>query len=90
MQKSVNFRRKRSSFAGYVLNKEGIKSDPEKTESTQDMDTPQNVNDVRRFLGMVNQLGKFVTHLAEKKQTIQGSSEHEERLPLGTNPARRL
>ena len=80
MQKSVNFRRKRSSFAGYVLNKEGIKSDPEKTESIQDMDTPQNVSDVRRLLGMVDQLGKFVPHLAEKnkKQTIQGSSEHEE------------
>ena len=91
MQKSVNFRRKRSSFAGYVLNEEGIKSGPEKTESIQDMDTPQNVSDARRFLGMVNQLGKFVPHQAEKKnQTIQGSSEHEERIPLGTDPARRL
>ena len=56
----------------------GIKSYPEKTDSIQDMDTPQNVSDVRRFLGMVNQLGKFVPHLAEKKQTIQGSSKHEE------------
>ena len=71
MQKSVNFRRKRSSFAGYVLNKEGIKSDPEKTESIQDMDTPQNVSEVRRFLGMVNQLGKFVPHLAEKNKPFR-------------------
>ena len=61
------FSKKKVKFAGYVLNEEGIKSDPEKTESIQDMDTPQNVSDVRRFLGMVNQLGKFVPHLAEKK-----------------------
>ena len=47
------------------------KSDPEKTESIQDMDTPQNVSDVRRFLGMVNQLGKFVPHLAEKTKPIR-------------------
>ena len=72
MQKSVNFRRKRSSFAGYVLNEEGIKSGPEKTGSIQDMDTPQNVSDARRFLGMVNQLGKFVPHLAEKKTNHSG------------------
>ena len=89
MQKSVNLPRK-VKFAGYVLNEEGIKSDREKTESIQDMDTPQNVSDVRRLLRMVDQLGKFVPYLAEKKKNIQGSSEHEERLPLGTDPARRL
>ena len=65
------FSKKEVKFAGYILNEEGIKSDPEKTESIQDMDTPQNVSDVRRFLGMVNQLGKFVPHLAEKTKPIR-------------------
>ena len=63
------FSKKEVKFAGYVLNEEGIKSDPEKTQSIQD--TPQNVNDVRRFLGKVNQLGKFVPHLAEKNKPIR-------------------
>ena len=35
------------------------------------MDTPQNVGDVRRFLGMVKQLEKFVPHLAEKTKPIR-------------------
>ena len=35
------------------------------------MDTPQNVSDVRMFLGMVDQLGKFVPHLAEKTKPIR-------------------
>lgn len=84
------FSKKEVKLAGYVLNKEGIKSDPEKTESIQDMDTPQNVSDVRRILGIMNQLGKFVFPPGRKHQTNQGSSGHEERIPLGANPARRL
>ena len=35
------------------------------------MNTPQNVSEVRRFLGMVNQLGKFVPHMAEKTEPIR-------------------
>ena len=58
-------------FAGCILNEEGIKSDPDKIESIRDMDAPQNVGDVRRFLGMVNQLGKFINHLAKKTKPIR-------------------
>ena len=65
------FSKRKVKFAGYVLNADGINSDPEKTESIQDMETPQNVSDVRRFLGMVNQLGKFIPHLAEKTKPIE-------------------
>ena len=46
--------------AGSIINEKGIKSDPAKTESVRDMTTPQNVSDVRRFLGMINQLGSVV------------------------------
>ena len=65
------FSKKEVKFAGYVLNGDGIKSDPEKTESIQEMDTPQHVSDVRRFLGMLNQVGKFFPHPAEKAKPIR-------------------
>ena len=65
------FSKQEVKFAGDVLNADGVKSDPEKTESIQDMETPQNVSDVRRFLGMVNQLEKFIPHLAEKTKPIR-------------------
>ena len=65
------FSKKEVKFAGHILNEEGIKSDPDKTESVREMDTSQSVADVRRFLGMVNQLGKFVDHLAEKTKPIR-------------------
>ena len=35
------------------------------------MDTPQNVSEVCRFLGMANQLGRFIPHLAEKTKPIR-------------------
>ena len=60
------FSKKEVMFAGHILNEEGIKSDPDKIESVREMDTPQSV-----FLGMVNQLGKFVDHLAEKTKPIR-------------------
>ena len=58
-------------FAGYIINGDGIKSDPDKTEAVKQMETPQNVGEVRRFLGMVNQLGKFIPHLANKTKPLR-------------------
>ena len=37
-------------FAGHMISKDGIKSDPEKVESVQGMATPQNVSDVRQSI----------------------------------------
>ena len=52
-------------FLGHVINAEGIKSDSKKTQAIQDLEEPSNVSDVRRILGMANQLGKFCPNLAE-------------------------
>ena len=35
------------------------------------MDPSQNVSDVRRLHGMVDQLGKFIPHLAEKTKPVR-------------------
>ena len=65
------FSKREVKFAGHVISEDGIRSDPEKVESVQGMTTPQNVSDVRRFLGMVNQLGRFIPHLAEKTKPLR-------------------
>ena len=71
MQKSANFRRKRSSLLDTLSTKKASSLAQRKQSQFQDMDTPQNVSDVRRFLGMVNKLGKFVPHLAEKTKPLR-------------------
>ena len=52
-------------FLGQIINSSGIRPDIEKLRAVMDMPEPTDVSGVRRFLGMVNQLGKFTPHLAE-------------------------
>ena len=51
-------------FLGHIVS-EGIKIDPSKTEAITKMPLPRSVNDLQRFLGMINYLGKFIPNLAE-------------------------
>jgi hypothetical protein len=41
-----------------------VRSSPGKVQAIIMMEVPQNVKKLRRFLGMVNQLGKFLPNLA--------------------------
>ena len=41
----------------------GITADSDKTAAIQEMQTPTNVSKLQRFMGMVNQMGKFSTNL---------------------------
>ena len=59
-------------FLGHVVNKDGIKPDPEKTSAIVNMKPPQNVSELRRFMGMANQLGKFSCHLADLTYPLRG------------------
>ncbi|KAJ8355042.1 hypothetical protein SKAU_G00226090 [Synaphobranchus kaupii] len=58
-------------FLGHVISANGVKPDPEKTRAVQEMDAPKNVSELRSFLGMVNQLGRFLPNLAEKDKVLR-------------------
>ena len=45
---------------GHIICKEGLKTDPEKVRAITDFPTPANVEQLRRFLGMVNYLARYV------------------------------
>ena len=49
----------------------GIHPNPQKVSAVLQMERPKNVTDVRRFMGMANQLGKFSPNLAELSQPLQ-------------------
>ena len=61
----------RVKFLGHVISFSGIEADPDKLQAIADLPPPQNVQEVRTFLGMVNQLSTFSEHLAEKTKTIR-------------------
>lgn len=48
------------SYIGHVLSPEGVKADPSKVEATVNMKRPTDMNGVRRIMGTVNYLAKFL------------------------------
>ena len=58
-------------FLGQVIDSEGIRPDPAKVSAIRQVPEPTNIGDVRRFLGMVNQLSKFSPNVAERTQPLR-------------------
>ena len=47
------------TFVGHHVGKNGITADPGKIDALHNMKEPSNVSEVRRFLGMANQLAQL-------------------------------
>jgi hypothetical protein len=52
-------------YLGHVIDKEGIRPDTAKIEAITHLEKPKNVSDLRRMLGMIHYLGRYVPHLSE-------------------------
>ena len=69
-KEKCKFSQKQVKFLGQMVDKSGVHPDPAKVKAIQKVPKPKNVGDVRRFLSMVNQLGKFSPNLAEKTKPL--------------------
>ena len=58
-------------FLGQVIDQKGIRSDPDKVKAVLQLKEPTNTAEVRRVLGLVNHLGKFIPNLAEKTEPLR-------------------
>ena len=65
------FGKRSLKFLGHLIDETGIRADPDKTTAVTEMSRPTTVPELRRFLGMVNQLGKFTPNLAELTQPLR-------------------
>ena len=59
------------SFCGYGLSSDGIAADDEKVRAIRQFPKPANITDVRSFMGLVNQLGDFTSHVAESAASLR-------------------
>ena len=65
------FRKQQLKFLGHLVDGEGIRADPNKTSAITEMKPPTNISELRRFMGMINQLGKFSHNLADLTQPLR-------------------
>jgi len=59
-------------FLGHVLNKEGIKTDPEKITTIQNFQRLKCIKNLRSFLGICNYYRRFINGYAKKAKTLEG------------------
>ncbi|EYC34079.1 hypothetical protein Y032_0001g233 [Ancylostoma ceylanicum] len=58
------FARKEIKSLGFILSKDGIKPNPEKTKAIDEYPTPKNPTDIKAFLGMCSFFRRFVHNFA--------------------------
>ena len=63
LNEKCEFGVKQVKFLGHKISAQGIEADPDKIKAILNMPEPQNIEGVRRFMGMVNYVGKFSPHL---------------------------
>ncbi|XP_041349225.1 uncharacterized protein K02A2.6-like [Gigantopelta aegis] len=62
--KTCEYFKKEIQFLGYIVSENGVRPDLVKVEAIQKMATPSNVTELRRFLGMINFLGRYLPNLS--------------------------
>uniref|UniRef100_A0A3P9JCS6 ribonuclease H n=1 Tax=Oryzias latipes TaxID=8090 RepID=A0A3P9JCS6_ORYLA len=58
------FKQREVRFLGHIIDEAGVRADPQKVTGIENFPQPQNVTELKRFLGMVNYLAKFVPELS--------------------------
>ena len=59
-------------FLGHHISKDGIEVDPSKVKAITQMEALTNISELRRFLGMVIQMGKCLPKLALARKPLRG------------------
>ena len=63
-REKCEFKKDRLTYFGHVLSADGVSPDPEKVKAIRELETPNNVPEPRRVMGMINYLGRFIPNLA--------------------------
>ena len=85
-QFSVNF----VTFSDQTVDSSGVQPEHDKVVATEQVPEPQTVRDVRRFLGMMNQMSKFLPKLVDHTQPLRDLLFEGETLDMGLPTATSL
>ena len=68
------FTRRSITFLGHVIDEKCISADPQKLLALKQMAPPTNVTELRRFMGVVNQLGKFSPKFLPQRKLLSAKT----------------
>ncbi|KAK9736835.1 Reverse transcriptase (RNA-dependent DNA polymerase) [Popillia japonica] len=69
--RKCEFRKTQIQYLGYIVSKEGIQPDPANIESIINFPEPKCVTEVRRFLGLVTYLTKFIKDYSAETRALR-------------------
>ena len=70
-------------YIGHILTSDCVQADPAKVQAILEMKQPTDVAGVRRILGTVNYLAKFLPHLSQVSEPLQQLTKKESAFRLG-------
>ena len=65
------FSQDKVQFLGNVVSKDGVEIDPDRVEAISEVIAPTDVSQLRRFLGVVTQVGRYVENPADLTQPLR-------------------
>ena len=65
-----SLRQSQLHFLGHLIDQSGLRPDPDKVEAIHQLAPPGNVHELKRVLGMVNYLGRYVPNLSTIGQPL--------------------
>ncbi|XP_003738321.3 uncharacterized protein K02A2.6-like [Galendromus occidentalis] len=58
-------------YLGVIVDKDGIRADPQKIQAIRNLRRPENISEVRSLLGLINYYGRFVDRLHRYKAVFE-------------------
>ena len=65
------FRKQEITYVGHVLSSDGLKADPEKIRAVTQMKPPNNRKELRKFMGFIQYLAKFLPNLSQESAPLR-------------------
>lgn len=63
--KKIQFKKHEVKILGFIVNKDGIQIDKERTEAIANLKRPETKKEIMQFLGMVQYFSKFIPNISE-------------------------
>ena len=69
--KKCKIKQEEVPYVGHVLSKDGLKPDPGKIRAAKEIKPPKNAKELKKFLGFIQYLGKFMPNMATESAPLR-------------------